>query len=274
MRSRFKGSKRVTAKRKMNKTMLLKTFLFLLLVTLLVFLFINVTEKIQTNKRFEDDALEFANLNTSTLFSIDKVTLFSSANGVQDSEVKQGFVLDIYQYTDIALQITNSENLKIQEFYIDNISYFTKPELGNPILRYKNPLDFGKTDNEKDPYLKETEDIFFKVLDTNIETDYTKAHIYNNLSNPVTLTYINKGVKTGYSVSARELTLTYDGNLLQKSNVDLNKLECKLSFDVHILVTDLEEYVCKISIDIPLKNGTSSIYERKPVRRIRYYWII
>ena len=262
MRSRFNKSKRVKATKPFDKTLILKPIILACLLYLFILLVSDVSKTINVRKTFEQEALSFADLNPKTVFSVNKVTLYSSANAVQDKEVTQALVLDIYQYTDIAFEISNKENKEISTISINNFNYTTVPSSGTfRVIRYKNPLDFGKPNTDKVLSMQEVEDISFKIFKPDEEPDFAKPYVYNNLSNPITLTYINKSVNSGYSVSGRDLSLTYDGSLLKKSNVELSSLSCNLSFDVNITTITNEEYICKLNISIPLKNADTTLYD-------------
>lgn len=67
---------------------------------------------------------------------------------------------------------------------------------GTPAIAYKKPLEFGKLTNFD---VEPAGEINFKVLDTEVQ-NYEMPYVYNNLSSPITLTYINKNVKTNYQI--------------------------------------------------------------------------
>ena len=126
MNSRFKKSKRIRKNKSflvnIHKPFLLKIFSTLVLFIVLILL-LNYTWSVHSIRiSFEKDMTEFYALNSETLFSIDSITLYHSANAKQNTNIKKSFVLDIYQFTDISFQITNKKNLIIKDFYIDNIT--------------------------------------------------------------------------------------------------------------------------------------------------------
>ena len=133
------------------------------------------------------------------------------------------------------------------------------------MVSYKNPFEFGKlTDFE----LKQEDEINFHVLDA--ETDnFETPTVYNNLSNPITLTYLNKDLKTNYQVRQRETSIVYDGRLLKTANVDLSKLNCSISFDISIVDLNDEEYHTKLYINIPYKTDTDSILNGSILQKIQ-----
>ena len=101
------------------------------------------------NKKFAEEVDAFYMLNAKTVFSIDEIYLYSSANAVENDETRPIWNLNLYQYTDIAITINNrsEETLNyensIKELYIDNISY-TPVEKGEQNLYFKDVNEFGK----------------------------------------------------------------------------------------------------------------------------------
>ena len=270
MRSRFNGSKR--AKRasafekccnkfkifvqNLDKAVLIKSVLFVILFAIFIALFAYVYGNYRIRSSFEQDVLEFEKLNSKTLFKIDGITLYSSASATASEDGKGK--IDISQFTDIYFTVQNIENRKIADFYICDISFFAMPELGTPYLLYKNPLDFGKLTNTD---VTSYDWVHFEVLNSDTDIDYTKPYVLNNLSNPITLEYINKNVKTDFSIPTSTSLITYDGRLLKEANVDISKLNCSLSFHIVLVTAEGESYKCKVGITIPLKQDDTTIYD-------------
>ena len=89
--------------------------------------------------------------------------------------------------------------------------------------------------------------------------DLNTAILYNNLANPITLSYINSNIKTDYTITDTSSPITYDGTLLPKCNVSLDDIGCKFSFDVLITNNMDEKYKCTVFIDVPLTTQDKSI---------------
>ena len=90
--------------------------------------------------------------------------------------------------------------------------------------------------------------------------DLNTPTLYNNLANPITLSYVNSNVKTDYTITDTSSPITYDGSLLQKCDVSIDDLACNLSFDINITNNKDEEFKTTVYIDIPLTNDNQSIY--------------
>lgn len=125
------------------------------------------------------------------------------------------------------------------------------------MFAYKNPFEFGKL---TDWNIESADTIDFQVLDTQTQ-DFSNPIVYHNLSNPITLTYVNKNVKTNYQFRNSQTSIFYDGRLLKTANVDLTKLQCGISFRILLTTLAGEKYQCNIHIPIPFKTSSSTILE-------------
>ena len=105
---------------------------------------------------------------------------------------------------------------------------------------------------------------FIKWVDFNItsedEVNLDKPTLYNNLANPIVLSYINHNIKTDYTITDTSTPMTYDGSLLKRCNILLNNIACSFSFDVYVTNNLSQEFKCTIYIDIPLDLDNQSIY--------------
>lgn len=239
---------------------------FIIAVLIFVLLSYNVSRAYINKVNFEQDILDQANKNEETIFSIDNITMFSSANA--DGEINPNSTLElsnIYQYTDIAIFINpNSEDLDykntLKEVYIDNINYVSMPNVGTPSLYYKNINDFATASYNSENAVNDS--LYFSISSeetTNLDTPI----LYNNCANPITLTYVNI-VKDTYTTDDANGQLTYDGSLLKKCNVTLSSIVASITFDIHITNNLDQKFVCPVCLNIPLEleDGTS-IYDGK-----------
>ena len=120
---------------------------------------------------------------------------------------------------------------------------------------------------ETDPIRKSEiseENLINENLDFNItsedEVNLDKPTLYNNLANPIVLSYINHNIKTDYTITDTSTPMTYDGSLLKRCNILLNNIACSFSFDVYVTNNLSQEFKCTIYIDIPLDLDSQSIY--------------
>ena len=183
----------------------------------------------------------------------------------------------------------------IKELYIDGIKIEASSARGEKTLTYKSPLRFGKfktfevenknSDNENEDgqnneeeqsnnnsqenkkeeiiFEEQPERIDFEIISNNVDNernDYTKPTFYADCSNPITLNYMNRNIVTGYSVSAEDTQIKFDGSILQSVGVNLADIACKVSFNIHMKNNLDQNFVCSVGIDIPLSSENKNIY--------------
>ena len=248
----------------MDKKKLILTVITIILFIVVIFLAYLLFHKYILKKDFESDILSFANKNQNTIFKIDKITFFSSCDAKNKSVSNTNFTIEnLYQYTDIALFIKSPNSKKDSEntfkkVYLDNIQFSTTPSMGEPKLYYKNIQNFAKSNITYDNLISDRLDFNITSED---EADLNQPTLYNNLANPIVLSYVNSNIKTDYTMTDTSNPITYDGSLLKRCNVLLNYIDCSLSFDLYITNNLDQEFKCTVYINIPLENDTKSIYD-------------
>lgn len=257
--------------RKRNK-LIAKLIVTLILVVLCTVTIIDIITIYKINDSFSNSIDEIARLNSKTVFSIDRIYLYSSADATSNETTKPVWDLNIFQFTDIALYINNRadegvtyENT-IKELTIDNVK-FNNIQSGTPALYYKNVNDFAKLTNSEENKIGDS--LEFNVINSG-EADYSTPVIYSNCQNPITLEYVNTGMKENTVISDISTPLTYDGSLLRKSGILISQMECTLSFRITIINNYNQKYVATVYIDIPLKDSlnNTSIYDGKIIRNL------
>ena len=247
----------------MDKKKIILTIITIFLFILLIFLGYLLFNKYFVKKNFENNILSFANKNENTIFEINKITLFSTCDAKNKTASSTNFTIEnLYQYTDIALFIAspskdvNLENT-LKKVWIDNIKYTTTPSVGEQKLYYKNINNFAKNDIIEDNIISDKLEFTVTSEDTaNLDT----PTLYNNLANPIVLSYVNSNIKTDYTITDTTTPITYDGSLLKRCNILLNSLNCSISFDIYIINNLNQEFKCTVYIDIPLETDNETIY--------------
>ena len=222
-----------------------------------------------TQDVFSDEIVSFAKDNEKTIFTVDKIVMYSSADAI-DNTIEQNLQkLNICQYTDIAIFIKNrneiqelSEENIVNKMYIDNIKIEYDLDIGNRMFCYKSPYNYGKF------RLFEQEEfadrIDFNVLNTNEQNsnnDYNEPTFYTDCSNPISLGYLNKNIVTNFAVKEENASnIVFNGKLLETTNVNLLDIKCTISFRLHIINNVKEEFVTDLKLDIPLENEATNIY--------------
>ena len=248
----------------MKKVKIILIIMTIILICIVIFLAWFVFQKNILKKTFEDDILKFTDKNQSTIFTVDSITLFSSADASYKTNTANNFTIqNLYQYTDIALFIKNTfdedtlENT-LKTVHIDNIQFSNTPKLGKPSLYFKSINDFAKSDIIEENRMT---DSFEFTVSSNDEADLSTPTLYNNLANPLTFSYVNSNIKSDYTITDISSPITYDGSLLQKCNINLDDIRCTLSFDIYITNNLNEDFKTTVSIDIPLSSKDKTIFD-------------
>lgn len=109
------------------------TCIVIFLIIVFSFLLYYLISNVINQKNYENSIISFAEKNTNTIFSIDKIVFFSSSDSKNKSSSKTNFTIEnLYAYTDIALFINNhsEENTMentLKEVTINNINFTTLP---------------------------------------------------------------------------------------------------------------------------------------------------
>ena len=105
---------------KFNKNIILKiTIILVLIILFIVLIFLNYSDIKRKNAvtNILDDA---TTINNNTSFCISSTYLYSSATAQNVVTSNTSWNLDLYQYTDIALYISATQN--VSSIYIDSFS--------------------------------------------------------------------------------------------------------------------------------------------------------
>lgn len=252
----------------MKKKIVLVIIIIILLI-LDIFLFFNFIYRHYKNKHFlEKYDISLANNINNNEFKINKILLYSSASGINKNNnfQKSNWLLDIYEYTDIAIFFEKPKTLStsntIKELNMSNIKYNVASDKYEPALYYLDGNNFGVntiTENFKIDNILEYTVLNFDNKDNSIM--YNTPVFFSDLSNPITLKFSNTLLKN-YSIENTE-KLVFDGSLLTKTPLVLENLEASISFDVEITNFLNEKYVSNINIKIPIENSNETIFNGK-----------
>lgn len=251
----------------MNKSKTILTVITIVLLVVVFFLAYLLFYKYVLKIEFENNIMPFANKNAETVFKIDKIVLFSNCDAKRKTASSSNFTIEnLYQYTDIAIFINSSsgteeKNLKntFKKVTLNNFNFTNSPSDGEPKLYFKGINQFSKSDLPNEEYL--INDSFDFEITSENEADLNKPILYNNLANPITLSYVNNNIKSDFTITDTSSPITYDGSLLKKCNIPLSSINCKLSFDIYITNNLDEEFKSTVYVDIPLENENNSIYD-------------
>lgn len=241
--------------------------ILVLIVLILSFAYLRIIKNRVSTSKFANDSEKFVLNNEKPIFKINKIVMYSSAGAVDNStgEVLQD--LDISQFTDISIDIDNklrnsdiSTENTVKKMYIDNIKITVNESDGTPILNYKDPYIIGKYKALKNC---DNDRIDFNIINTNEENivaNYEQPTFFTDCSNPLTLGYINKDLVKGYGVSEENNSISFDGKLLKSLEIPIDDLNCRISFVIHIVNYEDQEFACTVSLDNNLDNEKEEIY--------------
>ncbi len=244
-------------------------FTILIIVSFIVFLlYYNlVFSVVMARNSFANEMIAISDENENSIFNIQKILLYSSANAIDHSEDQSLEDLSICQYTDISIYIDNISTVSeltnentIKELYIDNIVATSSTDKGTKVLNYKNPLDFGKYKSIETPVNNR---IDFNIVNTNSENennDYSKPTFYTDCSNPISLGYMNQDILTNYAVSKDANTISFNGKVLKEANINLEDINYTLTFKIHIVNNLNQKFVYNMKLDVGLDDSNGGIY--------------
>ena len=251
-----------TKKNLNNKILILLIAIIISTIFFIVLFYLVYTSFI--NKIYlEKFALDIYDKNHKSIFTIDKIVLFSSCNS--DSSVNANSTININnltQYTDIAIFINNASDEydlsnTLKSVSIKNFSFNNTSNLGTYNIYYKSLTDFAKYSVSEDNLIDD--ELNFEIISSN-ETDYSNPVLFNNCANPITLSYVNSNIENDYTIT-NDGSISYDGSLLKKCNILLSDISCSFSFTIFIENNLGEKFKCPVYINIPLENDSSSIYD-------------
>lgn len=240
------------------------SLLIIIAFSILVILSRSTYGKLLKKNTFINDMLSFARMNEKTVFSIDKVTFFSSCDTKNKNIGATNFTIEnLYSYTDIALFINskseehNEENT-LKSLKITNVKISKEPKLGEPAMYFKSINNFAKSDLTEEN--KIDNELNFEITSSdNVALD--KPMLYNNCANPITLSYVNQNIKTDYTMLDTTNPIIYNGKLLERCNVKVEDIDASVSFDVEIENNKNQKFRTTVYFDIPYKADSNSILD-------------
>ena len=253
---------------KVKNERLLFTFLIIVLFAIFLLYYNLVFSVVFARNTFANDMIQIANENEESIFNIQRILLYNSANAIDNSDNNSLQNMSICQYSDISIYIDNTSTVSdltnentVKQLYIDNIVINSDSDMGTKLLNYKNPLDFGKYKLIKDPI---NDRIDFDIINTNSQNesnDYSKPTFYTDCSNPISLGYLNKDILTNYSVSDNSSSVSFNGKVLKEANVNLKDINYSLSFRINIVNNLNQKFVYNMKLIVDLDDGNEGIYD-------------
>ena len=239
-----------------NVVIMLLILISVLIACLVCFVFL-FNSRVSRNS-FVRDMLAIAERNETPVFRIDRIMVYSSAHAIDNSEDRNLQNVSIDQFTDIAVFIDNTSYITeltpantIQELWIDNVEISKNTEIGESIFNYKNIQDFARyvaLENAE-------ETIYFNVVHTNEENeaaDYSYPTFFTDSTNPISLGFINRNIVTNFQVEQNSQSISFNGQLLQDAEVNLEDISYTISFTINIKNNQNEVFVRSVNLEINL----------------------
>lgn len=245
--------------------LILLLLIILLIICILAYSYIFYAS--YSRNEFVNQSLKISDQNQLSIFKVNKILIYNSANAINNRSDNSLEDLNICQYTDIAIYIDNTSSISdlttqntVKELWIDNIKITPNSDLGTQVLNYKNLNNFGKFDNIASAVNSR---IDFNIVNTNEQnesSDYSTPTFYTDCSNPISLGYVNSGIVKNYSIHDNVNSVILNGKLLQQANVDLSQISYNLAFDIHIKNYDDDSFVYHSNINVDLNTQNKDIY--------------
>lgn len=227
-------------------------FILILINSYLIFNYIYVKYRNKTS--LENHYIQLSQELSQSPFKIDKILLYSSISGINKNTNFQNtnWLLDIFQYTDIAIYLTSNQPIKTLS--ISNPKFTSNSQK----LYYLDSTKFG-TDTILNNY-EITKSLDYTVLNFENNDNSIKFNtpvFFADASNPITLKLTNTLLQN-FSIPNSE-KIVFDGTLFSKTNLTQNILSVNLSFNIEITNYSNEKYSTLLNVSIPLEECNSII---------------
>ena len=193
---------------------------------------------------------------TNMPFSLNKVTIVSSVEGMDKDAGENRWAFDISQNNDFYFYIQKNKNYDkeeaIKEIVIDNITVQKENEKGTINFYRPNTTESGGN-------YKNTQENLIQSIEYNgaLETNLKNLEI-SNQGGIVMFRYANDNIEE-YVSNDEEIK---HSELLQKAGISEEALKTKISMDITIKIESGKEYKASTSFDLPIEGvvekGTSS----------------
>lgn len=196
---------------------------------------------------------------TNMPFNLSKITIVSTAEGVENEGTQERWNLNIFQNNDIYFSIEKNEKYnkqsQIENIAIENIKIVKQPELGQIEIYMPNSSDGRLFTYNDENILKENKLIYNGGLKTD-----SKLLQIGNQGGTLVIRFSNS--KIGTYISNEDQEIKHDGTMLAKTEATMQNMTFEVNFDVIINVKN-NSYKTNITIELPTGNnlieeGTSS----------------
>lgn len=187
---------------------------------------------------------------TNMPFTLSKITVVSTAEGVENEGSEEKWNLSIFQNNDIYFSIEKNESNKdeamIESISIENIEVVESPKIGQVKTYMPNSLD-GRLFSYSDEYIVQENKLTYKGANKS----NSKTLEIGNQGGTAVLRFANTQI--GKYISNEDEEIKHDGSLLSKTEANMEDLKFKVKFDFVINLKN-KSYVSNISLELPCKD--------------------
>lgn len=188
---------------------------------------------------------------TNMPFTLSKITIVSTAEGVENVGAEEKWNLSIFQNNDIYFSIEKNENNKeseiIESVSIENIQILENPKVGQIKAYMPNSSD-GRLFLNLEEYMVQENKLTYKGA----SKSNSKTLEIGNQGGTAILRFANTQI--GNYISNEDGEIKHDGSLLQKLNVKNEDVNFKVSFDVVINLKN-KSYITNVTLDLPCESN-------------------
>ena len=205
-------------------------------------------------------------------FKLSKITVVSTAEGVENEGASEKWNFSIYQNNDIYFSIVkNEENDKneiIENISIENIKITKAPETGEIKAFMPNSVE-GRTFSYSPDYILEEDNLTYKGA----SKSNSRTLEIGNQGGTAIIRFSNIGL--GKYISEDDQEIKHDGTMLSKIGLNGESINFEVNFDLTINLKK-KSYTTNITLKLPcgenlVEEGTSSqeINEEFIFRRVK-----
>lgn len=188
---------------------------------------------------------------TNMPFTLSKITIVSTAEGVENVGSQEKWNFKIFQNNDVYFSIekneNNNEDQLIESISIENIQIIEKPKVGQIKTYIPNSLD-GRLFSYSDEYILQENKLTFKGAGKS----NSKTLEIGNQGGTAVIRFANTEI--GQYISNEDAEIKHDGSLIGKVGVNNEDISFKVSFDIVINLRN-KSYISNVCLDLPCENN-------------------
>ena len=192
-------------------------------------------------------------------FKLSKITVVSTAEGVENEGASEKWNFSIYQNNDLYFSIekneNNNDNEIIESISIENIKVTTPPQIGEIKAFMPNSVE-GRTFSYSPDYILQEDILTYKGA----SKSNTRTLEIGNQGGTAIIRFSNVGI--GNYISDEDVEIKHDGTMLSKVGANGENIKFEVNFDLTIKLKK-KSYTTNITLQLPCgqnltEEGTSS----------------